>query len=80
MALTEDNIAVIAKYRERREEIAILSANLKTYNESLNIIKEQAATDNLVELESTLEKLKAKKQRFDTTITPLCDAYLEEKS
>ena len=80
MALTEDNIVVIAKYRERREEIAMLSANLQTYNERLNIIKEQAATDNLVELESTLKKLKAKKQRFDPTITPLCDAFLEEKA
>ena len=80
MVLTKATQDLIANYLARRVEITTLSDNLQACNERLNIIKEQAATDDLVALADALNKLKAQKQRFDPAISPLCDAFLREKA
>ena len=79
MALSPDALEAIGVYRARLAEIAVLSENLTACNERLDVVKEQAAADDLAALTDDLNKLKARKARFDPAIAPLCDAYLAEK-
>ena len=66
-------------YRVRITEIAALSDSLLACNSHLDVVKEQIEADNLLALTDDLNKLKARKQRFDQAIAPLCEAYTAEK-
>ena len=66
-------------YRVRITEIAALSDSLLACNSHLDVVKEQIEADNLLALTDDLNKLKARKQRFDQAIAPLCEAYTSEK-
>lgn len=78
--LDRDTLAAIDSYRARIREVEELSSSLVACNERLDAIKEQAGADDSSALSDDLEKLKARKARFDTEIAPLCDAYLAEKA
>lgn len=79
MALSQDALEAITAYRTRREEIALLSENLLACNAALELVKEQAAADDLAALTSDLNAFKARKRRFDPATALLCDAHLAEK-
>jgi len=79
MTLTQDALDAIMVYRVRLTEIAALSDSLLACNSHLDVVKEQVEADDLLALTDDLNKLKARKQRFDQTIAPLCEAYIAEK-
>lgn len=80
MALTPETRQLIQDYRICIGEVAGLSERLIAANERLEIVKEQAAADDLAALTNDIAKLKAKKARFTTAVIPHCDAYLAEKA
>ena len=79
ITLTQDALDAIMVYRVRITEIAALSDSLLACNSHLDVVKEQIEADNLLALTDDLNKLKARKQRFDQAIAPLCEAYTAEK-
>ncbi len=79
MELTQATLDLIRVYRTRIEEVTRLSDNLIRANVRLDVVKEQAAADDLAALTSDLDKLKAIKARFAPETSPLCDVYLAEK-
>ena len=79
ITLTQDAMDAIMTYRKRLTEIAALSDSLLACNSHLDVVKEQIEADNLLALTDDLNKLKARKQRFDQAIAPLCEAYTAEK-
>ena len=80
MALTPETRQAIQDYRTRIAEIAALSEQLVGSNHRLDIVKEQAAADDLAALDDDLANLKAQKSRFDLAVELHCDAYLAEKT
>jgi wobble nucleotide-excising tRNase len=80
MALSNDALVAIRVYRARVAEIANLSNTLAMCNERLEVVKEQAAADDLTALTEDINKLSARKIRFDPAIALLCDAYLAESN
>ena len=80
IALSADTLEAIRLYRVRIAEIGDLSDSLIACNERLDVVKEQAAADDLAALTDDLKKLEARKSRFDPAIAPHCDAYLAEKA
>jgi len=80
VALTPETRLSIQNYRARIAEVALLSERLIQSNVHLDIIKEQAAADDLAALGDDFAKLKARKARFDAAVVPHCDAYLLEKA
>lgn len=80
ITLPEATLDVIANYHIHCDEIKTLSDELQAYNNNLDEIKERAITDDINLLTNGLNKLKAQKQRFSPAISPLCDAFLNEKT
>jgi len=80
MALTQDTTLTIHDYRAHIAEVAALSERLVAANARLEIVKEQAAADDLSALGTDLAKLKAQKARFEPEVLPHCDNYLTEKA
>lgn len=80
MYLSPETLASVQAYRARRTQIAEVSEQLVGYNPQLDLVKEQAAADDLAALTSDLDKLKARKARFEPAIVLLCDDYLAEKA
>ncbi|MDF1836140.1 MAG: AAA family ATPase, partial [Alteraurantiacibacter sp. bin_em_oilr2.035] len=78
MALGQPALDAIARYRERRDEVAALSNSLLECNAAISLVKEQSAADDLPSLTDDLSKLKAQKNRFDPIIEPHCTAYTDE--
>lgn len=79
MALSRETLEAIRSYREAIAVVTELSAQLVAANGRLDIVKEQAAADDLAALTDDLEKLKSQKARFDPAVVPRCDAYIAEK-
>ncbi len=79
MALTQEAIQAIQCYRAHIAELSALSERLVDANERLDIVKEQAAADDLAALSTDLAKLQAQKARYDPAVVPRCDAYSAEK-
>jgi len=71
--------AAVATYEQHRRRIAELSERFVRTNESIGIVKEQAAGADLLAIEQNLARLQAVKSRYSPGIAPLCDAYLAEK-
>lgn len=71
---------VINTYRARIDEVSRLSDSLADSNERLRVVKEQAGGDDVSALITDLDKLTARRSRFDPAISPLCEEYLAEKN
>lgn len=80
MALSRETRQAIQAYRVRIAEVAALSERLTGSNELLNIVREQAAADDLAALSDDLARLQAQKARFDAAVAQSCDAFLAEKA
>ncbi|MGO8627720.1 AAA family ATPase [Rhizobium ruizarguesonis] len=80
MALTEAARQAIEDYRAHIAEVAALSERLAEANARLEIVKEQAAVDDLSALTTDLAKLKAQKARFEPEVLTHCNNYLTEKA
>ena len=72
--------AAIAAYDQLKSEVEAASAALVSANETIALVKEQAAAANVPTLAADLAKLKAIEARFDPAVAPLCQAYLDEKA
>lgn len=79
-ALSAAALDDLRRYRIRIAEVAALSARLVDANSRLEIVKEQAAGDELTALKSDLSKLQAQKARFELEVARHCDAYQAEKA
>ncbi len=80
MVLSPVALQAIATYRDRIKEIAAMSERFVSCNANLDVVKEQAAADDLAALTDDLSKLRARKLRFEPANAPLCAAYLAEKA
>lgn len=80
MVLSPDTRQAIQTYRARIAEVQALSARLNGANERLDMVREQAAADDLAALTDDLAKLQAKKARFEPHVVQACDAYTAEKA
>ena len=76
MAIAPETRRAIQDYRVCIAEVAALSERLVGSNDRLDIVKEQAAADDLAALGDDLAKLKAQKARFDPAVARHCAAYL----
>jgi wobble nucleotide-excising tRNase len=79
-ALTQEARQAIHDYRARIAEVAALSQRLVGANDRLEIVKEQAAADDLSALSTDLAKLRAQKARYEPEVLPHCENYLTEKA
>ena len=79
MALTQEAIEAVQKYRRHIGEVEALADRLVATNDRLDIVKEQAAADDLDALSTDLAKLQAQKARYDPAVVPRCNAYSAEK-
>ena len=80
MAIAPETRQAIQHYRACIAEVAALSERLVGSNDRLEIVKEQAAADDLAALGDDLAKLKTQKARFDPAGVRHCEAYLAEKT
>lgn len=80
MALTQETRQAIQDYRACVAEVAALSERLTGANARLEVVKEQAAADDLSALRTDLAKLNAQKSRFEPEVLPHCANYLAEKA
>lgn len=80
MSLTQETRQAIHDYRGRIAEVAALSERLTAANARLEVVKEQAAADDLSALSTDLAKLRAQKARYEPDILSHCDNYLTEKA
>ena len=80
MDLSPDAREAIRVYRRRIEEVSALSDQLLGSNTRLDIVKEQAAADDLTAVRNDLAKVQAQKARFDLAVAQHCDAYTQEKT
>ncbi|HVW54398.1 MAG TPA: AAA family ATPase [Rhizobiaceae bacterium] len=80
MTLTLETRQSIQDYRARVAEVAALSERLVGANARLELVKEQAAADDLSALRTDLAKLNAQRARFEPEVSPHCANYLTEKA
>jgi wobble nucleotide-excising tRNase len=80
MALTHETRQSIQDYRACIAEVTALSERFVGANARLELVKEQAAADDLSALRTDLAKLDAQKARFELEVLPHCAAYMTEKS
>ncbi|AGH98921.1 AAA family ATPase [Micavibrio aeruginosavorus] len=79
MNLSDEALAAIALYDRHRSAVAETSSVLEGCNPEIVLVKERAASGNLVTLTSDLAKLKTIQKRHSPEVAPLCDAYIQEK-
>ena len=80
LALDPDSLVPIRIYRRRIGEVSQLSDWLVGSNAALDIVKEQAAADDLAALRNDLVMAQAQRARFDPAIARHCDAYVQERA
>jgi wobble nucleotide-excising tRNase len=80
MALTQETRLSIQDYRARVAEVTALSERLVGTNARLEVVKEQAAADDLSALRTDLAKLNAQKARYEPEVLPHCANYIAEKA
>ncbi|ARQ59222.1 hypothetical protein EFR00_25100 [Rhizobium sophoriradicis] len=80
MALTDETRRSIQAYRACIAEVTALSERFVGANARLELVKEQAAADDLSALRTDLAKLNAQKARFEPEVLPHCAAYITEKA
>ncbi len=74
---TRDAIAAYDAHRQLADE---LSVRLLAANQTIRLVKEQAAAGNVVAREADLARLRAHKARYEAAVAPFCDAYSAEKA
>ncbi len=77
--LDPGSLESIRIYRRRIEEVSLLSDRLVGSNTGLDLVKEQAAADDLGALRNDLTMAQAQKARFKPAVALRCDAYVKEK-
>lgn len=77
--LPEAALAAIAAYEAAKVNITACSDSLLTCNAQIALVKERAATANLVALNSDLTRLRSTRARHSGAVAPHCAAYLAEK-
>lgn len=80
MELPLECLATIDAYDVHRATIADLSDALLARNQSIAVVKEQAAVADVASLSDDLAKLTAVRTRHQAPTAALCDAYLAEKA
>jgi wobble nucleotide-excising tRNase len=80
MSLSAEVLAAAAAYAAHRETIAGLSQQLLKANQSLLLVKEQAASGNPASLTSDIARLKVVKARHTPAMDTACDAYTAAKA
>ena len=80
MALTAESREAIRLYSACIAAVTELSEQLVGRNDRLDIVKEQAAGDDLSALGDDIAQLNAHKARFDPVVVRHCEAYLTEKA
>jgi wobble nucleotide-excising tRNase len=73
-------LAAIGQYDHAQTEVLALSNRLQQANNTMRIVKEQAAAGNVAALENDLARLRATRARHDQVIASLCTGYLAEKA
>lgn len=73
-------VGAVQTYRGRIEEVTRLSDRLLARNAAIDVVREQAAADDISALQSDLAKLNARKARFNPVVVNLCKKYSDEKS
>ena len=80
MAIELGALEAIRVYQRRIDEVSSLSDRLARSNARLDIVKEQAAADDLAALRTDLAMAQAQKARFEPAVAHRCDAYIQEKT
>jgi wobble nucleotide-excising tRNase len=80
VALREPVRAAVARYESHRQRVAALSDSLIRVNETIEVVKEQAAGADVRAITMNLARLRATKARHSTEISPQCEDYLREKA
>lgn len=78
-ALDDPTIAAIEDYHAARAAVADLSSALLAINPQLAVVKEQAQAADIAALTADLAGLRATQERHSAAISPLCQAYLDER-
>ena len=78
LALYPDSLQAIRLHRRRIDEVSLLSNRLVGSNAALDIVKEQAAADDLAALKNDLAMAQAQRARHDPAVARHCDAYVQE--
>jgi len=79
LQIDEDLLAKISAYHTVCDDVTALSDALQATHDQIEIVKEKAAAADITSLENDLRRLQTIKSRFSQGVSPLCDAYLQEK-
>ncbi|MGH7075583.1 MAG: AAA family ATPase [Stellaceae bacterium] len=79
MELSAETRAAVDTFNGFREQVDHLNENLQAANDTIRLVKEQAASGNPAALAADIARLNAVKARFSPEVMPLCNAYLAEK-
>lgn len=77
--LPDEARLAVAAYDEIRRRVALTSDELQRINAQIALVKEQAASANIVTLTADLARLKAVRDRHDPAVNQQCQLYLDEK-
>ena len=80
MALRDEALTAVSAFRECIAETNTLSERLQACNDRLEIVREQAAADDIDALAGDLARLAAHKARFEPAVNAHCERYLNEKA
>ena len=64
LSLSDDILASIKSYKQHLDNVSSLSKQLQLYNKQIDIVKEKAASSNLITLNADMANLKLIKTRF----------------
>lgn len=79
MVLSPAVCEAVGNYHKRSAEVAELSTKLCATNDQIDVLKENAQTEDIASLTDEIGKLKALKVRFDPDVMRHCKAYTTEK-
>lgn len=78
--LSEAALDAVAAFDAHCASIAYLNSELQSANDTIRIVKKQAAAGNPNALAADLARLRAVKSRHSPATSTLCQAYLDEKA
>lgn len=73
-------VEAVQTYDQHRMAVGEAAASLQVLNETIELVKEQAASASVATLEADLAKLRAAKARHTPPVGAACQAYLDEKA
>jgi len=73
-------VEAVNAYDEQRQKVITLNEGLQSANQSIKVVKEQAAGGAATALEADIRRLKAAKARHVPATNALCQQYLDEKA